>query len=72
MEYCNHRAPSPDADVTCNREPGHDGPHRGDVTPDEVIFWTWGRPRRPLIRLQRDEGDDERWIVVDTKNGLPV
>ena len=59
---CNHRAPSPD-DVFCDREVNHDGPHRGHVSDDQLIFWSWGKPRRALIRLQRD--DQDLWIIVD-------
>jgi hypothetical protein len=62
---CNRTAPAPDEEVRCNREVNHDGPHRGTVSPDEIIFWSWGRPRRVLTRLQRDESDRELWIIVD-------
>jgi len=59
---CNHHAPSPDGAVNCNRQVNHEGPHRGVVNPDEIIFWSWGKPRRVLIRLRRD---GELWIIVD-------
>src|SRR4029453_17635555 len=64
---CNYPAPSPDAAVLCDREANHDGPHRGYVAEhDAVIFWL-SSARRPLVRLERDRDDAERWIVVDPK-----
>lgn len=62
-EKCEHPAPGPFV-VVCNREANHEGPHRGDVADDEVIFWSWGRPRRPLAHLKRDTEYPDKWLML--------
>lgn len=60
---CGRPGPGAEATVLCNLPAGHEGPHRGDVNAMEVIFWTNGRPRRPLVRLRRER--DGGWVMVE-------